>query len=81
MNLKLAMYHDRGTFESFKKFCGISDIDDVSMTPSMSDFYVVLPYFATASVIKVIETFDFHIGYMIVCTTLPSRMYNRLCVC
>ena len=38
--------------------------DYISMTPSMSDVYVVLPSFARASVIKFVKTLGFHIEYV-----------------
>ena len=47
--LKLDMYNPLDTLESFKEFLGISDIFDVFMTPLMSDFFVILQCFATAS--------------------------------
>ena len=65
---KLYTLHELETWydkvESLKKFWGISDISDVFMTLSMSDFYVILPFFATASVKKIVETLDFHIRYV-----------------
>ena len=42
----------------------VSDIFDVLMTSSMSDFFVILQFLATASVIKFVETLDFHIEYV-----------------
>ena len=64
MNLKLDMYNPLDTFELFKKFRDISDIFDVFMTSSISDFFVILQFLATASVIKFVETLDFHIEYV-----------------
>ena len=40
-------------------------IFEVSKTLSMSDFFVILQFFATASVIKIVETFDFHREYVL----------------
>ena len=64
MDLKLCMHNYLDTFELLKKFLGISDIFDVLMTSSMSDFFVILQFFATSSVIKFVETLDFHIEYV-----------------
>ena len=64
MDLKFDMHNVLDTLQSFKKFCGIPDIFDVLMTSSMSDFFVILQFLATASVIKFIETLDFHIEYV-----------------
>ena len=62
MDLKLDTYNHLDTLELLKKFLGIPDI---FMTSSMSDFYVILQFLATASVIKfVILTLDFHIEYV-----------------
>ena len=47
------------TLKSLKKCQGISDIFNVFMT-SMSDFHVILQFFATASVIKLVETLFSH---------------------
>ena len=41
----------------------VSDIFDVLMTSSMSDFFVILQFLATASGIKFEETLDFQIKY------------------
>ena len=46
------------------KFWGISDIFDGFMTSLMSVFFVILQFFVTASVIKSVETLDFHIEYV-----------------
>ena len=59
MDLKLDMYNHLDTLESLKKFCGISDIFEKFMMSQMSDFYVILQFLATASVIKGVETLDF----------------------
>ena len=59
--LELDMYNHLDTLESFKKFRGISDNYDVFMTSSMSDSFVILQFLTTASVIKFVETLDFHI--------------------
>ena len=64
MDLKLGMYNHVDMSESFKKFWGISNIFDVFMTSSMSDFFVILQFLATASVVKFVETLDFHIEYV-----------------
>ena len=64
MDLKIDMYNLLDTLESFEKFGGISEIIDVFMTSSMSDFFVILQFLATASDIKFVETFDFHIEYV-----------------
>ena len=64
MDLKLDMYNHLVTLESFKKFRGISNIFDVFMTSSMLDFYVILQFLATASVMKFVETLDFHTKYV-----------------
>ena len=64
MDLKLDMYNHLDAFQSRKKFRGISDIFDVFMTSSMSDFFVILQFLATGSVIKCVETLDFHIEYV-----------------
>ena len=42
----------------------VSDIFDGFMTSSMSDFFVILQFLATGSVIKCVETLDFHIEYV-----------------
>ena len=64
MDLKLCMHNNLDTLKSLKKFWGISDIFDGFMTSSMSDFFVILQFFATGSVIKCVETLDFHIEYV-----------------
>ena len=64
MDLKLGMYNDLDMLESFKKFWGISDTFDLFMTSSMSGCFVILQFLATASVIKFVETLDFHIEYV-----------------
>ena len=64
MVFKLGMYNPLDTLESFKKFRGISDIFDVFMRSSMSNFFVILQFLATVSVIKSVETLDFHIEYV-----------------
>ena len=64
MDLKLGMYDYLDTLKSFKKFWDISNIFDVFMTSSMSDFFVILQFLATESVIKFVETLDFHIKYL-----------------
>ena len=53
------MYNHLDTLESLQQFWGISDTFDVFMTSSMSDLYVILQFFAKASVIKCVETHDF----------------------
>ena len=58
MDLKLDMYNPIDTLISFKKFWGISKALDVFMTSSMSDFFVILQFLATASVTKFVETLD-----------------------
>jgi len=65
MDLKLCMHNYLDTLESLKKFWGISDIFDGFMTSSMSDFFVILQFLATANVIKFVETLDFHIEYVV----------------
>ena len=65
MDLKLDMYNHLDMLESLRKLLGIFDFFDVFMTSSMSDFYVVLKFFfATASVIKFVETLDFYLEYV-----------------
>ena len=64
MDLKLDIYNYLDTFESLKRFSGISDIFDVFITSSMPNFVVILQYLATESVIKCVETLDFHIEYV-----------------
>ena len=66
MDLKLNIYNPLDKLELFKKFGGISDIFDVFMTSSMDfslDVFVVMQFLATASVMKFVETLDFHIEY------------------
>ena len=46
--LKLCMYNHLDMLESSEKFCGISDIFDVFVTSSMSDFFVILQFLAAA---------------------------------
>ena len=58
------MYNPLDTLESFEKFWGIYDIFDVFMTSSMSEFFVILQFFATVSVTKYVETLDFHVDYV-----------------
>ena len=53
--MKLDIYNHLDTLELFKKFWGISDIFGGFMTSSMSDFFVILQFFATGSVIKCVE--------------------------
>ena len=65
MDLKLDMFNHLDMLEFFKKFWGIFDIFDVFMTSSMSQFFVILQFLATASVIKFVETLDFHIEYVL----------------
>ena len=60
----LDMYNYLDTLELVRKFWGISNIFDVFMTSLMSDFLVILQFLATASVIKFVETLDFHIEYV-----------------
>ena len=64
MRVKLDMYTYLDTLKSLKEFGGISDIFDVFMTSSRTDFYVILQFCATASVIKCVETIDFHMEYV-----------------
>ena len=64
MDLKLDMYNHLDTLESLKKFSGISDIFNVFIISSISNLYVILHFLATTSVIKCLETFDFHIEYV-----------------
>ena len=64
MDIKLDMYNDLDMLESLKKFLGISHIFDVFMTSSMSDFYVILQFLASLSVIYCVETLDFRIKYV-----------------
>ena len=59
------MYNLLVTLESLKKVWGLSDIFTVFVTSSVSDFYVILQYLANASVMKFVETLDFHIEYVI----------------
>ena len=61
MDMKLDMHNHLEALESLKKFSDISHIFDVFMTYSMSAFYIILQFLATASVIKCVETFDSHI--------------------
>ena len=65
MDLKLGMYNHLDMLESFKKFWGISDTFDVFKTSQMSVFDVILQFLATANVIMFVETFDFHIEYVL----------------
>ena len=60
MDFKLDMHNSLDTLESFKKFGGISDIFGVFMT----SFFVIYHFFATATVMKFVETLDFHIEYV-----------------
>ena len=62
---KLCIYNYLDTIESWKKFWGLSNICDVFMTWSMSDFYVILQILATVSVLKCVETLDFHMEYVL----------------
>ena len=64
MNLKFDTYNHLDTMKSSQKFRGIFNIFDVFMTSSMSDVYVILQFLATASVIKCVETLDFHVQYV-----------------
>ena len=64
MDLKLGMFNHLDILEPFKKFWGISDIFDVFMTSLMLDFFVILQFVATASVIKFVETLDSYIEYV-----------------
>ena len=61
MDFKLDMQNHLDKLKLVKKFWGISDIFDVFMTSSMSDVFVILQFLATASVLKFVETLDFHI--------------------
>ena len=65
MDLKLDMHNHLHTLESLKKFRGISDIFDVFMTSSISDFCVISRFLAATNVIKYVETLDFHIEYVL----------------
>ena len=58
------MYNYLDMVESLKRFQGLSDIFDIFMTSSMSDLFVILQFLATGSVIKCVETLDFHIEYV-----------------
>ena len=64
MDSKLCMYNYLDMLKSLKKFLGISDIFEGFMASSMSDFFVIFQFFATGSVIKCVETLDFHIEYV-----------------
>ena len=64
MDITLSIYNHLDTLQTLIKFWDISDILDVSMTSSMLDFFVILQVLATASVIKCVETLDFHIEYV-----------------
>ena len=64
MDLKLDMQNHLDKLKLLKKFRGISDIFDVFMTSSMSDVFVIFQFLATASVLKFVETLDFHIEYV-----------------
>ena len=64
MDLKLDMYNYLDMLKSYKKFWGIFDIFDVFMTSSKLDFFVILQFFATVSVIEFVETLYFHIEYV-----------------
>ena len=55
------LYLHLDTLESLKNFRGFSDVFDVFMTSSMSDFYVIFHCLDTASGIRCAETLDFHI--------------------
>ena len=58
------MYTHLDTLEALKRFRGIFNMFDVSITSSMSAFYVILQFLATASLKKNIEAFDFHLEYV-----------------
>ena len=73
MDLKLGMYNHLEPLESLKMFWGISNIFEVFMTSSMSDFYITFQFLATARVIKCVDV-------LIGSTNLPSSMCNRPCV-
>ena len=73
MTLKLDMYSKLDTLESLKKFLGISNISNVFMT-SMSDFYVIFQFLATASIIKCVETLHFRIKYRKIPNVRPPRI-------
>ena len=53
-----------GLVEITQKFLRHIRHFDGFMTSSMSDFFVILQFFATGSVIKCVETLDFHIEYV-----------------
>ena len=78
MDLKLAMYHYRGTFESWKKSWGISDIDDAINVR----FLRLIAIFCYSKCHKVCRNswFSHRICILIGSTTLTSLMCKRLCV-
>ena len=48
LNLKLSIYNDLDTLETLKKFWVVPDILDVFIMSSMSDFYIILQFFASS---------------------------------
>ena len=76
-DLTYYMYNLLVTLESLKKVWGLSDIFIVFVTSSVSDFYVILQYLANASVMKFVETLDFHIEYVI---WQDLQLYQVWCV-
>ena len=54
------MYTHLDTLEALKRFRGIFNMFDVSITSSMSAFYVIMQFLATASLKKNVKTLDFH---------------------
>lgn len=58
------MYTHLDTLEALKRFRGIFNMFDVSITSSMSAFYVILQFLATASLKKNVEALDFHLEYV-----------------
>ena len=58
------MYTHLDTLEALKRFRGIFNMFDVSITSLMSAFYVILQFLATASLKKNVEALDFHLEYV-----------------
>ena len=77
MDFKLCMYNHLDTLKLFKKFWGIFEIFDVFMTSSISDFYVILQFFAATSVMKFVETLDFYIEYVFWWIYLSAKFYAQ----
>ena len=63
MDLKLDMYNPLDTLKLSKVLTHIQHFQRI-YDSSMSDFFVILQFLATASVIKFVETLDFHKEYV-----------------